>query len=146
MPWTLDEKFRTPANAAILAFIERESPSAHDEAASALTESARGLSDVHGHCPDTQRYAYFVLHTREQHIFGIAFGMSCVAYALPPDAIPSAVEAGGELDDALGAGWVTWRIGAPARLEHWCKLAHDHALGSGHDSRTRSRRGDPESR
>ncbi|MDP3768475.1 MAG: hypothetical protein Q8S13_10710 [Dehalococcoidia bacterium] len=43
MAWKLDEKFRTGENEAIIALIERENPSAHDNAASILTDSAKGL-------------------------------------------------------------------------------------------------------
>ncbi len=137
MPWELDARFRTRDNAQILSFIERENPSAHDEAATALTAAARGLSDVAWYCPDKHAYAYFVLHTRAHRIFGIAFGMSCVGFALPPGEIARAVAEGGEPDPSIGAGWVVWRIGTSADLGAWCKLAHDHAARERPEPRAR---------
>jgi hypothetical protein len=46
MAWDLDDRFRTPENRAILAFIERANPSAHDDVASILIHSAEDLRDV----------------------------------------------------------------------------------------------------
>jgi hypothetical protein len=40
MAWNLDDRFRTPENRAILAFIERVNPSAHDDVSSVLIQSA----------------------------------------------------------------------------------------------------------
>ena len=74
MPWPLDERFRIPENRAILDFVQRDNPSAHDDVATVLTESAKGMSDAGWYCPDVQSYAYVVLHTQGDRIFGIAFG------------------------------------------------------------------------
>jgi hypothetical protein len=136
--WNLDPRFKTPENAQVLAFIERENPSAHDEASSALMDAARGLPDVAWYCPDPQAYAYVVLHTRARRIFAIAFGMSAVAFALPPEEVALATVAGGVADTSIGPGWVGWRIGAD--LSHWCKIAHDQAsLAGGKPSTKRPR-------
>lgn len=125
-PWPLDPRFKTRENADVLDFIARVNPSAHDEASSALTDSARGLSDVAWYCPDPQAYAYFVLHTRSRRIFGIAFGMSANAFALPPDEVALAVQSGGRPYPDIGADWIVFEIGAD--LRRWCKSAHDHAV------------------
>ena len=45
MAWSLDGRFRTAENKEIIAFIERENPSAHDNVAGQLTDSAnKGVS------------------------------------------------------------------------------------------------------
>ncbi len=126
MAWPLDARFKTPENANVLSFIARFNPSAHDEASSALTDSAHGLSDVAWYCPDAHAYAYVVLHARSRRIFGIAFGMSAVAFALPPDQITAAVQGSGKEYADIGPNWVVFGIGAD--LRRWCKLAHDHAV------------------
>jgi hypothetical protein len=129
MPWVLDARFRTAANRDVLAFLEREQPSAHSDVASALTESARQLSDVAWYCPDVHRYAYVVLHTREQTIFGLAFGMATLAYRLPARVIQEAAADGGTITPGMGEGWVCFKPwGSSADLRRWCKTAHDHAV------------------
>lgn len=138
MPWSLDDRFRIAENHAVLAFIEHGNPSAHDDVASVLMESARGLPDVQWYCPDVHRYAYVVLHTGGKRIFGIAFGMTGLAYRLPPGAIAEAVAEGGKLSLEIGEEWVTvqpWRPGESRtvtgeKLKRWCKIAHDYAVGS----------------
>jgi hypothetical protein len=129
MGWPLDDRFKTVENDAVIAFIEREQPSAHDDVASALTESAKGLTDVHWYCPDPHAYAYVVLYTRERTIFGIAFGMRALAYRLPQDVIQDAVAEGGTVCPDIGDDWLLFHPwGTPVRLKHWCKTAHDHAV------------------
>ena len=94
MSWPLDEKFVTPRNEAILAFIRREQPSAHDDVASVLTGSAKGLTGVQWYCRGVHRYAYILLHSGDNTIFGIAYGMQALAFRLPPAMIPGAVASG----------------------------------------------------
>ena len=136
MPWSLDERFRIPENQAILDFVQRDNPSAHDDVATVLTESAKGMSDAGWYCPDVQSYAYVVLHTQGNRIFGIAFGQSGLAYRLPPERILEAVAEGGKVYPEIGDDWVVldpWPPDEPTavtfeRLRHWCKIAHDHAV------------------
>ena len=130
MPWSLDDRFRTAENQAIIAFIERENPSAHDNVASALTDSAKGLPDVQWYCPDSWAYAYVVLHTRSNRIFGIAFSMRGLAFRLPARVIPEAVADGGEVYSEIGDEWVLWRVDNPIQLNRWCKVVHDYSVGS----------------
>ena len=128
--WSLDGKFRTQENEEVVAFIERKNPSAHDEVAGELINSAKGLPDVQWYCPDKWRYAYVVLHTRSNRIFGIAFGMSGLAFLLPAEMIPEAVAVGGEIYPAIGDQWILWQDNKPRNMTRWCKLAHDYAVGS----------------
>jgi hypothetical protein len=119
--WPLDPRFKLRENAAVLDFIARQNPSAHDEASTALADAASGLSDVARYCPDKHAYAYFVVHTRANRIFGIAYGMSSVAFALPP-----AIAHDGRAATEIGDGWVVFGLGSD--LRSWCKRAHDHAV------------------
>lgn len=134
MLWPLEAKFRIAENEDVLAFIERENPSAHDNVASVLTDSANGLPDVQWYCPDVHAYAYMVLHTRDNRIFALAFGMNGLAYRVPPKMIPEALANCGSACSDIGADWVLiapWpQGGAPqaAAPNHklWCKIAHDY--------------------
>jgi hypothetical protein len=136
MPWPLDERFRIPENRAILDFVQRDNPSAHDDVATVLTESAKGMSDAGWYCPDVQSYAYVVLHTQGNRIFGIAFGQGGLAYRLPPERIPEAVAEGGKVYPEIGDDWVMFEPWPPGerievtleRPKRWCKIAHDHAV------------------
>lgn len=138
MPWALDDRFRTAENRAIIAFIERANPSAHDNVASVLAEAAKGLSGVRRYCPDLHRYAYVVVHTQNHRIFGIAFGMNALAYRIPKEIIPEAIAEDGEIYSEIGEEWVLfhpWPADEPAeasfaRLKRWCKTAHDYAVGA----------------
>ncbi len=131
MPWTIDDRFKIADNQAIVSYIIGHPVlSAHDEVADALRESARGLSDVESYCPDVHSYAYFVLHTRSNRIFGIAFGQRALAYRLPQERIAEALAEGGSVCSEIGDDWVLldpWRTNGPAAPK-WCKVAHDHAF------------------
>ncbi len=136
MAWPLNAKFRIAENEDVLAFIERENPSAHDDVASVLTASAEGLPDVQWYCPDALSYAFMVLHTRDNRIFAIAFGMSGLAYRVPPKQIPEAAAEGGSPCSQIGADWILlapWPRGAAPQaaapnLRHWSKIAHDYVV------------------
>ena len=139
MLWTLDERFKTVEDEAIVAFIDREHPFHHDDGASGLIESAKGQPNVQWYCPDIHRYACVVLHTNSNRIFGIAFGMRGLAYPLPSRMIREAVADGGRLYSEIEDQWVLfqpWQHDQPggvtqARLNRWRKMAHDYAVGSG---------------
>jgi hypothetical protein len=134
MAWTLEARFRTPENEAIVAFITRHPDlSAHDDVAEALTRSARHLPDVRRYCPDLHAYAYFVLHTGDSRIFGIAFGQDAIAYRLPETAIPQAIAEGATIAVDIGNDWMlwdAWGTTSATTLERWCKIAHDHAVST----------------
>jgi hypothetical protein len=131
MPWTIDNKFRISGNEAVVSFIlKHRELSAHDEVASVLTRSARGLSDVHEYCPDINRYAYVLLHTGAHRIFGIAYGQATLAYRLPQVRIAEAVAEGGKPCPEIGPEWVMldpWSPNGPSTVAKCCKIAHDHA-------------------
>jgi GMP synthase-like glutamine amidotransferase len=130
--WPLDKKFLTAGNEAIVAFIRRRQPSAHSDVASILTESAKGLAGVRWYCPDVHRYAYVVLHSGDNTIFGIAYGMQSLAFRLPPALILEAVTGGGTVDAEIGDEWVLFPPWGRARpggdLARWCKVAYHYAV------------------
>ncbi|MSU64039.1 MAG: hypothetical protein EXS31_16875 [Pedosphaera sp.] len=124
MPWSLEDRFRIPENSVVLAFIESQNPSAHDEVASMLTSSARGLRDVGCYCPDLHAYAYVVLHTRSNRIFGIAYGMSALAFRLPKAVITEALADGGSNCAEIGGDWIS----VTKHVDVWCKRAHGYVV------------------
>jgi hypothetical protein len=131
MRWPpLPEPFRTPHNEAVVRFVEGlPDLSAHDEVASALIASARGLPGVMSYCPDAQRYAYVVLHTREHRIFGLAFGMRVLSYRLPDARREEAQSEGGSACADVGGEWIQfdpWQSSVNA--QKWCRVAYRHAL------------------
>lgn len=128
MSWKLDEKFRIPGNEAIVRFIDREHPSAHDDIATVLINSAKGLTDVQWHCPEANTYACVVLHTLKNRIFGIAFSMSGLAFRLAPQLIHKALQDGGRVINEIGEEWVMFE--SSADVARWCKIAHDVAVAS----------------
>jgi len=123
MLWTIDKRFRIPANKEILAFLERTHPSAHSDISSALLASAKGLGGVRWYCPDTHAYAWMALHTSEQRIFALALGMNTLAFRLPPEPSQEAIGSGGEAAPEMGDGWVRFQLGWNADLSRWCKAA-----------------------
>ncbi len=135
MAWPLDRRFDIPENRDILSFIRNHNPSAHDEATSALQDAAEGLGDAAHYCPDLHAYAYMVLHTESNRIFGIAYGMSAIAFRLPPTHHASATAGGGKVDGGLGTEWFefpAYRSDEPlaatrAQLRCWCNLALEYA-------------------
>ena len=66
----------------------------------------------------------------------IAYGMRSLAFRLPAEIVPDALEDGGTRDKGLGQDWVAfhpWPPGVPtaetdARLKRWCEVARRHAL------------------
>lgn len=127
MAWPIDPSLRTPANAVVLAFLEREAPSAHDDVASALIASARGIGAVSWHCPDPSAYAWMALRTEDHTIVGLAWGMDALAFRLPADALPDALAAGATPCPQIGDGWV--RFAPWGDLSRWCRLAARGGIG-----------------
>jgi hypothetical protein len=128
MAWDLDDRFKTKANREILAFIQDKNPSAHSDIVDLLIRSAEGLPHVRWYCPNKWQYAYTVLHTNKYIIFGIAFGMSSIAFQLPVDRIPEAMVARGvPCYLSMSEAWVVWEGAWSANLKPWCRAAHDHA-------------------
>ncbi len=94
MGWQLPSYLVRSSNAAVTRFLEQTSPSAHSDVADELLLSADGLAGVSSYCPDIQNYAFLVLHTADNQIFGLAYGMKRLCYQVP-SGFSSEVEADG---------------------------------------------------
>lgn len=125
MPWVIDNRLRNQANADVMAYLEREGPSAHDDVATALLKAANGLGEVQHYCPDAAAYSWLALHTSDCRIFALAVGMNTVAFRFSAGGFDQAVKAGGLPAPQIGTGWVEWRLGWDTDLKPWCKLAYD---------------------
>jgi hypothetical protein len=145
VPWNLDLTYDRPENADVLAYLRREHPSAHDDAAYALEKSARGMPDVREWCPSPQEYAFVALATQSRRVFALARGMQSIVLALPAEEHAAALAAGARPCPEIGARWLEWLAFAGHDLARWCKTAHDHAARAdvdaarGRDARTRGR-------
>ncbi len=130
----IDPRFDTPANADVLRYLRRELPSAHSDLSEELTRSVAGLSDVETYCPTQWSYAFVVLHGPDQTIFGLAAGMSALAYRLAPARLPAALEDGAWPAPELGRDWVRFEpwtdeplAESRRRLARWCRAAAEDA-------------------
>ena len=127
MSWTLDPSFDRPENAELLAYLRRESPSAHSDIASVLTDAARALPDTRSWCPDPAAYAFVALATRDRRIFALARGMRSLVFALPAEAHATAIAQGGRPCPEIGSNWIEWSAFPATDFALWCKRAHDYA-------------------
>ena len=131
VPFDLDRALDVARDRAVIAFLRRAQPSAHDDVASELEIAARGLSGVRRYCPDPAAYAYFLLHDRTPTVFAIAYGMSALAFRLSEEHALEAREDGGVPCDEIGEGWVRFEpyrasetlAASRARLAKWCRIA-----------------------
>jgi len=135
IPFGIDDRFDLPENRAVVDFIRRTNPSAHDDVLSSLIRSAAGLN-VKWYLPDPRGHSYAVLHTETNRIYAVVFGMSGLAYRLPRNLVTQAVADGGVVCAEIGEGWVRfepWTAGeaipvTDARLKRWCKAALYYAI------------------
>jgi len=135
MGWPLDERFRVAENESVLRFIDRIDPSAHSDVATELLDAAEGLPEVQHYCPDLSLYAYVVIHTRTNKIFGLAYGMNGLALRVGRKAVVQAVADGGRAEREIDEEWISldpFRVDEPtiatkARLRRWCEIAYRYA-------------------
>lgn len=135
MSFGIDDRFDLPENRAVVDFIRRTNPVAHDDVLSSLIRSATGLG-AKWYLPDPHGHSYAVLHTEASRIYAVVFGMSGLVYRLPRNLVAQAVADGGELCPEIGEGWVRfepWSDGedilvTDARLKRWCKAALYYAV------------------
>src|SRR5262249_53754631 len=80
-----DPRFLIEDNADVIEFIRRANPFAHSDVGSVLFELGKEIAGAYAYCPVPSAYSYVVLHTDENQIFAIAFGMSGLAFRIPPD-------------------------------------------------------------
>lgn len=130
-----DERFKNPANHAVIEYIRRENPFAHSDIGTTLIKLAKRIPAAHYYCPTFASCAYVVLHTDANVIFAIALGMLAIAFRLPAAVVIEAVANGtGEASD-IGDDWLSVSpfpkgvavVTSDARLLRWCEAAYSYA-------------------
>jgi len=66
-----DERFKIPANQAVIDYIRRENPFAHSDIGAELIRSAKLVPDAQYYCPSFSSLAYVALHTKANIVFAI---------------------------------------------------------------------------
>jgi hypothetical protein len=72
-----------PANREVIAYLERQRPSAHSDIATELLDAAAHLPARQSFCPDPAGYAYEALHLPNGVIYALAIGMGMLIFRLP---------------------------------------------------------------
>jgi hypothetical protein len=130
-----DERFKIPANQAVVEYIRRENPFAHSDIGTVLIRLAKLVPGVQYYCPSFSSLAYVVLHTEVNLIFAIAIGMLKIDFRLSPALVSEAIGIGEAEHSDIGADWLSVRPfprGEPrdvvdARLKRWCEAASRYA-------------------
>jgi len=130
-----DERFKIPANRAVIEYIRRENPSAHSDIGDELIRLAKLVPGAQYYCPRFSSLAYVVLHTKANLIFAIAIGMLKIDFRLSPALVGEAMGRGEAEHSYIGADWLSVRPfprGEPravvdARLNRWCEAAFRYA-------------------
>ena len=130
-----DERFKIPANRAVIEYIRRENPFAHSDIGDVLIRLGKLVPGAQYYCPSFSSLAYVVLHTEANLIFAIAIGMLKIDFRLPPALVNEATGRGEGAHSFVGADWLSVRPfprGEPraevdTRLNRWCKAAYQHA-------------------
>ena len=131
-----DPRFVIDDNADVIAFIRRVNPFAHSDVGSVLFELGKEIPGALAYCPVPSVYSYVVLHTAENRIFAIAYGMSALAFRLATGDEPNALSDGGIRATDIGAGWTRFepwgrepKTATHGRLLRWCSRACEVAQG-----------------
>ena len=130
-----DERFKIPANRAVIEYIGRENPFAHSDIGDMLIRLSKPVPGAQYYCPSFSSLAYVVLHTKANVIFAIAIGMRKIDFRLPPALVSRATGRGEGAHSHVGADWLSVRPfprGGPraevdARLKRWCEAAYQYA-------------------
>jgi hypothetical protein len=130
-----NERFKIPANQAVIEYIRRENPFAHSDIGAVLIRLGKQVPGAQYYCPSFSSLAYVVLHTKANLIFAIAIGMLKIDFRLPPALISEAQGSGEGAHSDIGADWLSVRPfprGEPravvdARLNRWCAAAYQYA-------------------
>ena len=125
MDHPLPDALRKAVNDGVLSYVGGKS--AHSDIAEALANAVKTLGDVQHFCPNTAEYKYLVVSTQGV-IFGIAVGMSGLAFRLDPTFKERALRTGADDAPNIGRGWVSFtlfRSDWPAvDLEFWARKAY----------------------
>jgi hypothetical protein len=137
-----DERFKIPANQAVIEYIRRENPFAHSDIGAVLIRLAKLVPGVQYYCPSFSSLAYVVLHTEANLIFAIAIGMLKIDFRLSRALVNEAIGRGEAEHSDIGADWLSVRPfsrGEPrdvvdARLKRWCEAASRYAQALARDA------------
>ena len=97
----------SPVNETVLAYLDAKS--AHSDVAEALLQAVAPLGDVQKFCPNPRAYKYQLVSTRGV-IFGLAVGMSMIAFRLDPVFKERALITGGKDAGQIGREWVSFLV------------------------------------
>jgi hypothetical protein len=115
----------TSTNRQVLSHIDDKS--AHSDVAEAFTLALKPLGDVQLFCPDWQQYRYVVASTKRV-IFGLAIGMSTVAFRLDERMKTRALSTGGAPYPECGDHWASFTLfrddWPKVDLEFWARKAY----------------------
>ena len=137
-----DERFKIPANQAVIEYIRRENPFAHSDIGDLLIQLAKLVSGAQYYSPSFSSLAYVVLHTEANLIFAIAIGMLKIDFRLSRALVSEAIGRGEAEHSDIGADWLSVRPfprGDPrdvvdARLKRWCEAASRYAQALARDA------------
>jgi hypothetical protein len=130
-----DERFKVPANRAVIEFIRRENPFAHSDVGDLLIRLGKFVPGTQCYCPSFASCAYVVLHTKANLIFAIAIGMLKIDFRLPTSLVSQAMDRGVGSPSQIGADWLSVqpfprgepRAEVETRLNRWCEAACQYA-------------------
>lgn len=129
-PWPpLPAQLRSAVNADLVAYLERQRPSAHGDLVQELELALKGVASSALHCPDPAQFAYVVGFNLAGLVFALASGMQAIHVRLPEDRIAEALSEGATLAPELGPHWLRLEIFAGrlaasrARLAKWVAVA-----------------------
>jgi hypothetical protein len=131
-----EERFKIPANHAVIEYIRCENPFAHSDIGDKLIKLAKRIPSTHYYCPSFASCAYVVLHTNANVIFAIALGMLSIEFRLPAALVSDAVANGNGKASPIGDDWLSVSpfprglaaSANDARLLQWCTAAHIYAV------------------
>ena len=125
MDHPLPDALRKAVNDDVLSYVAGKS--AHSDIAEALASAVKKPGDVQQFCPNTVEYKYLVVSTQGV-IFGVAVGMSGLAFRLDPIFKERALRTGANDAPDIGRNWVSFtlfRSDWPAvDVEFWARKAY----------------------
>lgn len=129
-----DERFKLPANHAVIEYIRRANPFAHSDLGAQLIKLSKFIPKTHFYCPSFANCVYLVLHTDANVVFAIALGMLSIEFRLPIALVSDAVANGDGKASPIGDDWLSVTPFArglaasanDARLLKWCEAAHTY--------------------
>ena len=93
-----EERFKIPANHAVIEYIRRANPFAHSDIGDLLITLAKRIPDTYYYCPSYRSCAYVVAHTKADVIFAVALGMLSIDVRLPAAIVTDTIADGSGKD------------------------------------------------